>query len=510
MQRKRKYSIKKYDTSILSEKKGIFMDIPILGAFLTYFCILLAIGLIAHKKQYTSADFIMGNRSLNFWLTALSAHASDMSAWLFMAFPAAIFVGGLPQAWPAVGLFIGMLCNWQFVAKKLRTETEKYDSYTLSTYFERRFNDQSGVIRILTATMTVIFLTSYLSGGLIAMGLLFESMFGIEYHIGLSVAIFVAMSYTFSGGFITVAWTDLFQALFLLAMIILVPTVAYLHIPNGFDGIMKTAQMHNKAMAFLQDASLDTFILIVLLTFGWGLGYFGQPHIITKFMGINSASELTKSKYVGMTWQLIALLAAGAVGVVGIGFFPDDLNNSQLLFVNMVKSLFTPYFGGLILCGIIAANMSTMDSQILVCASVMSEDFYKHFLHKQASQKQLIRASRSSVVIISLVAWVLASEKNQTILEVVLYAWSGLGSAFGPLVLMSLYSKKANKYGAIAGIITGGVIAGSWHYLNGYITSYDVPSMIPGFFISLLSIIVVSRLSTKNTQEEPQYLKGKS
>lgn len=467
------------------------MNIQILAAFFVYFCILLAIGLTAHKKQRTAADFIVGNRSLNFWLTALSAHASDMSAWLFMAFPSAIFLGGLPQLWAAFGLIIGMFCNWHFVAQKLRTSTEKYDSYTLSTFFERRFNDTSGVIRVLTAAMSIIFLTSYLSAGLIAMGLLFESIFGIDYYVGLTIATVVAMTYTFSGGFITVAWTDLFQAIFLLIMILLVPAVAFSTLDKG--AIMSAATARDISFKLLPDVSAYSLLTIVFLILGWGLGYFGQPHIITKFMGLRSPQDMYKSKYLGMSWQILALAAAAAVGLVGIGFFPQGLENPQLIFMQMVQTLFTPFFGGIILCAIIAANMSTMDSQILVCASVLSEDFYKHMVRREATEKQLLRASRASVILVSVVALLLAYNKNSTVLDVVFYAWSGLGSAFGPLVLMSLYSKSINRYGAIAGIVVGGVVAGIWPMVNPYVTTLDVPSMIPGFFLSLGSIALVSK-----------------
>lgn len=470
------------------------MHTQVLAAFFVYFIVLLSIGLIAHRKQSSASDFIIGNRSLNFWLTALSAHASDMSAWLFMAFPAAIFLGGVQQVWAAFGLVIGMFCNWHFVAKKLRDSTEWYESLTLSTFFENRFNDKSGTVRILTAVMTIIFLTSYLSAGLIAMGLLLESVFGIDYYLGLTIALAVAMTYTFVGGFVTVAWTDLFQAVFLLVVILIVPVIAYMHVSGGVSSIEAIAAKNGITLTLFEEFSGSSVLTILFLMLGWGLGYFGQPHIITKFMGIKDSNEIYKSKYLGMTWQSLALLAAIAIGLVGIGFFPNGLENPELVFVNMVKTLFTPFFAGIILCAVIAANMSTMDSQILVCASVLSEDFYKHMVHRAASQKQLLLASRIAVIAISLVALAFAFDRHSTVLEVVFYAWSGLGCAFGPLVLMSLYSSHTNKYGAIAGILTGGAIAGIWPMINDKITSIEVPAMVPGFSISLLSIYVVSRL----------------
>lgn len=470
------------------------MNISILAAFVTYFTILLLVGLLAHKKQSTDKDFIVGNRSLNFWVIALSAHASDMSAWLFMAFPAAIFIGGIAQAWVALGLLAGMFLNWQLVARRLRTDTEASESYTLSTFFEKRFSDSSGTIRILTATMSIVFFAAYLSGGLMAMGLLFEKVFGIDYYIGLTVAIFVAMTYTFVGGFATVAWMDLFQAVFLLAMILLVPIVAFSHIPGGASTITEAAQAQNIPLTLFTDFSATSLMSILFLVLGWGLGYFGQPHIITKFMGIKNPDHLRKSKYIGMTWMVTALLAAAAVGIVGIGLYPTGLDNPELVFVTMVQQLFPAFFAGIVLCAVIAANMSTMDSQMLVCASVLSEDFYKRLVRPKASPKELLLASRIAVIGVGLVSLIIAFDRSSTILATVLYAWTGLGCAFGPLVLMSLYSKNANKYGAIAGIIVGGVLAGTWHLINPYITSYVVPAMIPGFFLSLLSIYVVSYL----------------
>lgn len=477
------------------------MDTYLLLPFIAYFCVLMAIGLISHHKQTSSADFIVGNRSLNFWVTALSAHASDMSSWLFMAFPAAIFLGGLSQAWIAFGLIMGMLLNWQFVAKKLRTSTEKYDSYTLSTFFEKRFKDTSGILRVLTAVVALFFLTCYVAAGLIAMGGILESMFGINFYVGLTIATIVILIYTFTGGFITVAWTDLFQALFLLSMIILVPTIAYFSLDDGFESILKAAEAKNISLAFIPDMSFDSILTILFLTFSWGLGYFGQPHIVTKFMGINNVDNMNKSKYVGMIWQLTALSAAAAVGLVAIAYYDQGLANPERVFIEMVKSLFHPLAGGFVLCGLMAASMSTIDSQILVCGSVCSEDLYKHVFKKHASPKELLRVSRLGVLLVSALSLYLALSKNTTIQEAVLYAWSGLGCAFGPLVLMSLYSKKANRYGAIAGVLVGGLVAGGWDQVNHHFTDIAIPAMIPGFALSLFSIWFVSLLTQEKELE---------
>ncbi|MCB1113216.1 MAG: sodium/proline symporter [Chlamydiia bacterium] len=466
---------------------------PLILSFFLYFLILLLIGLVSHKRQRTSADFIMGNRSLSFWLTALTAHASDMSSWLFMALPAVLFLNGVPEIWIALGLILGMFFNWQFVAEKIRNETERLNSYTLSTYFEKRFEDTSGVIRLVTAVMTLVFMAVYLASGLIAMGILLEALFGINYYLGLSVAVSVVVIYTFTGGFVTVAWTDFCQGMFLLFSILIVPTLAFEKV-GGMSKIAQVASDAGISLHLIKDFSFETFLSIFFLA-SWGLGYFGQPHIITKFMGIKHPSEIYKSKYFGMTWQILTLGAAAFCGVVGIAFFEEQVIDPQLVFVELVKALFSPLAGGFILCGIIAASMSTMDSQLLVSASVLSEDIYKHLFRKKASPKSLLRASRMSIILVAVVSLGIAFFKSATIMEVVQYAWTGLGCSFGPLVLMALYSKKTTRAGAIAGIIVGGFIAGLWPVINPWMMDRVIPSMIPGFLGSLGAIWAVSRLS---------------
>ncbi len=465
-------------------------------AFIVYFAILILIGIISHKKQSSNASFIMGNRSLSFWLTALSAHASDMSAWLFMGLPLSIYMTGLSGSWVAVGLFLGMLANWQFVSMKLRADTEKYNAYTLSSFFEGRFNDGSGIIRILTAVILIFFLIQYLAAALMAMGLLIESVFGIDYYFGLAFSLGVVVAYTFGGGFITIAWTDLFQALFLLGVIIVVPAIAFFSMGDGLASIHAIANDNPGYLNFMGNGSEVSFISLVYVALTWGLGYFGQPHIITKFMGIEKTADLRKSKYVGMTWQFLALGAAISVGLVGAAFFDYGLENPQLVFVEMVKVLFHPLVAGFILCGILAANLSTMDSQLLVAASAFSEDLYKRLFRPKASAIELVRVSRIGVVAIACVALLAAFMKTETIYAGVLYAWAGLGASFGPLVLMSLYYKKTNKFGALAGILVGGTMAMFWHLINPILTDHVIDTGVAAFFLSLISIYLVTQLTS--------------
>lgn len=476
------------------------MHTYIIIAFAVYFVLLLTIGIVFHKKQKTSSDFILGNRSLNFWLVALSAHASDMSAWLFMAYPFAIFTLGLPYAWTAVGLLTGMFLNWHFIAPKLRSMTEQYHCYTLPSFFEKRFHDYSGKLRLVSAIAMTIFLCHYLSAGFIAMGNILEFLFGINYYIGISVAILVVVIYTFIGGFTTVAWTDLFQAIFLLIVILIVPYFAYQTI-GGWHQIELMAAKKDIPLTFFSPDKMDSFVTAVSLVLGWGLGYFGMPHILTKFMGIKNTADMPKSKWLGMSWQLITLLAATAVGLIGIAFFPEGLSNPEMVFVEMVRTLFHPLVAGFMFCAIIAANMSTMDSQILVCGSIISEDLYKHYnRHRNHSDKKVLWASKLSVVGVALVGLLLAFNRSSTIADTVVYSWSGLGSAFGPVVLASLYSRKANKYGALAAIIVGTATVMLWPTLNPLLTEYEIFPMVPGFILSFLALLTVSSWTAKEEE----------
>lgn len=472
-----------------------------LFAVFLYVIVLVTIGFCAHKKSFSGKDFALGSRQLNFWVTAISAHADDMSSWLFLAFPMAIFVSGAFKLWVAIGLIGGMFFNWHIVAPRLRLETEKYDSNTLSTYFEKRFNDTSGMIRIMSAIMILFFMTYYLSSGLVATGRLFETLFQIDYYVGISVATLVIISYVMLGGFTSVAWTDFAQGIFLLCMIMLVPIVGFFHLGTASQ-IVENSNLRSASSSFFPEMTFTSLFSVFSLTFGWGLGYFGQPHILTKFMGIKDPAEMKKAKYLGISWQFLALSASAMVGFVAMGFFPEGIGNPEMVFVEMTRSLFTPFFAALIICGIFAANISTMDAQILVAATVWSEDFYKRILNRNAGENQLLLASRIGVVFFSMLAFGMACGQSDTIISIVEYAWSGLGSAFGPVVLTALYSRYVNRYGAIAGITTGGIVAAIWPTLNPLITSIQIVPLVPGFFLGLAAVYGVSWMS-KSAMEIP-------
>lgn len=457
------------------------MNLAFYSAFLLYFCIIFGIGFAVRKKNASASHMVMGGRSLNFWVTALSAQASDMSSWLFMAFPMSLMVRGLPEIWIAIGLIIGMFANWHFIAPKLRRETERYGAYTISSYFAKRYNDTRGTIRLLSAIMTLIFMTYYLSAGLISIGLLCESIFGLNYVIGVAIATCVIIGYTFVGGFVSVAWVDLFQAVFLLAVIIVVPCIAFMQI-GGIDDILATAHAAQIPMSFLPENAAE----VLYPLFGWGLGYFGMPHIITKFMGIDDPTQLTKSKYLGISWEILAFAAAACVGLIGIAYFKNGIDDPQLVFVRMAQQLFHPFPAGLLLCGVMAATISTMDSQILVSASVIAEDLYK-VAFKKASSKQEVVAFRAGVCLVALVAFWISLSRDKTIMDTVYYAWAGLGGSFAPLVIASLYSRRVTLQGAISGIVSGGAIAAIWPLVKS-----PIPAMIPAFLVGIILIFTVS------------------
>ena len=464
-----------------------------LTAILIYFSILLLIGILSYRRHLSASDFIIGGRSLNYWLTALAAHASDMSSWLFMGYPALILTGGLFKGWAAIGLITFMLLNWILVAPRIRVATERYNSLTFSSFFESRLSDTTGTIRIFTAIMSLAFYTIYISAGLVGLGLLIQTLFNIPYDIGILIGILIVVPYVFIGGYTTLAWIDLFQGLFLMCVIIFVPAYVLPKI-GGWRSLQLTIQTKHLSTSLLPDFSPKTLTLVILETLGWGLGYFGQPHIVTKFMGIRNASEIWKSTLIGMTWMVISLSAATLVGLVGIGFFANGLKDSEQVFIEMVKTTFSPFLIGFILCAVLAATINAMSSQVLVLSSSLTEDFYKRIFNKTASAKELLIVSRLGVVIVALFAFVIAYGKISTIYSLVLYAWSGLGASFGPLLLLCLYSNSINKYGAWAGILSGGTISALWPYLNNRMP-IDIPMIVPAFFISFFSILIVSKIT---------------
>jgi sodium/proline symporter len=470
----------------------MFVHLHMLIAFCIYFCALFIIGYFAYKKSKQSGDFILGKRSLNYWITALSAHASDMSGWLFMGFPAVIYANGLIECWTAIALTIGMYLNWHFIAPKLRRMTENYKSLTLPSFFQTRFNDQSGILRIVSVIFCLLYFTFYLSAGLTVFGHLFESMFGVYFNIGALFGIFVVF-YVLLGGFVSIALIDFFQGIFLMCMILLVPLVALIKL-GGLGEIITVAHAKNISLSLFPASK--TGFLAMLSAASWGFGYFGLPQILTKFMGIDNPEKISHAKRVGISWQILSITGAVSVGLIGIAFFKDGLVNNEHIFIEMVKSLFPEFFAGIILCAISAAAINVMGGQALVSASVLAEDFYKKYFfrseNKNISQdiinKRVTLVSRLCVILMCFISYIVVIYgPHNTIYKLTNYAWSGLGCSFGPLVIVSLYSRINNRWAALSGILSGGIVAGVWPYF-----CESFPAMIVGFFTSFVAIYLTN------------------
>jgi sodium/proline symporter len=457
-------------------------------AILVYFSILFTIAYFSYRRVHTASDFMLGSRSMNYWLTALATHASDMSSWLFLAYPASLLHKGLLAAWAAIGLIVCMFLNWQFIAPKIRVATEQFNSLTFSSFFESRFGDTSGRIRVFSALILIVFYTIYIAAALISLGSLLELLFDVNYTWGILLGILIVVPYVFMGGYLTLAWIDLFQGLFLLGVIIAVPWMLLSKV-GGWDGVTASMRAQHLASSLFPDFSRTTVLSIVSMALGWGLGYFGQPHIVTKFMGIKNVSDIAKSKWIGMSWMVLSLGAATVIGAVGIPFFQGKLANTEFAFVKMVQLSFHPLTIGFIFCAILAATINNMGSQVLVLSSSITEDFYKRLFRKEASSKELLLVSRLGIVFVAIAAFWIAQPRTSTIYDLVHYAWSGIGASFGPLVILALYSQKVNKYGAWAGLITGAVVTGVWPSFN---TTFS--PMLPGFAAGIAAIFLVSKL----------------
>lgn len=470
------------------------MDIAFLSLIIGYFGLMLVIGLVFYRKQKDASDFMLGSRSLNYWVTAISTHASDMSIWLFTAFPGLAYQSGLGSAfWIATGLLCGMYFTWTFIAKPLRLATEKYNSPTLASFYEKRLHDTQGTIRLLSALVTLVFYTIYISSGIVGIGRTMDIAFGIDYHTGIIGATIVICLYSMMGGFLAVAWNDFFRGMLVLGAIIGVPIAACF--ANG--GLAETFTIISQQPNFLSivpDFSLTTLGACILTALAWGLGYCGLPHTLSHFMGIDNVNDMKKARNMGIAWQAFSLAGAVFVGLTGIAYFIGaPLTQSESVFILLTRSLFSPFVAGLFLCGMLASAISAMDSQIITSASTIAEDIYKKFFKPTISGTQLLTISRLGTLLITSLALLLAFNSTKSIMNLVSLAWMGLGASFGPLTIASLYCKSLTKQGAIAGIVTGSVSAGI--FLSGLTPISSDYALIPAFIISFVCIKVISKIT---------------
>ncbi|MFC5080422.1 Sodium/proline symporter [Vibrio thalassae] len=464
--------------------------------FIAYLALMLAIGVIAYKRTANSSDYFLGGRSLGPWPAAISAGASDMSGWLLLGLPGYAYAAGIEAFWLAGGLLAGTWLNWLICAKRLRTYSITTDALTLPEYLSRRFNDNSKVVQVVSAFFILLFFLFYTSSGLVAGGKLFETVFGLDYSIAVIIGTVCVVSYTLFGGFLAVSWTDLVQGLLMAAALMIVPVIG---MQGGFGQLTSDLDAINPELLTLWDdvkgQPLSAIAIISLVA--WGLGYFGQPHILARFKAARSNKDLTTARRIAVVWSALSMLGAMLVGVVGLVYTTssggDVLADGEKIFMLLVNALFHPVVAGILLAAILAAIMSTADSQLLVSSSALAEDFYKQIINKDATSEQVVMVGRVGVILLSIIALVLAMTPDSSVLGLVSYAWAGFGAAFGPAILLSLYWSGMNRNGAIAGIVVGGVTIVVWKQLTGGI--FDIYEIVPGFILSWIAIMVVSSMT---------------
>ncbi|MBA4209401.1 MAG: sodium/proline symporter PutP [Parvibaculum sp.] len=462
-----------------------------------YLVAMLGLGVAAYRYTASLKDYILGGRQLNGGVAALSAGASDMSGWLMLGLPGAIYASGMNQDWIAVGLVAGAHLNWQYVAWRLRRYTELAgDALTLPDYFENRFADSSRMLRVASAFVILIFFTIYTSAGLVSGAILFEQVFGLDYHAALIIGTVSILSYTAIGGFLGVCWTDTVQGIMMFLALLIVPAVAISGM-GGWGASVDAAAAIVPTGFF--DAFHDTTPIGAISLMAWGLGYFGQPHILARFMALKDERDMPQAQAIGMTWMVLALYGAIATGFAGVGFFAAaPLGNPEAVFLALSQALFNPWVAGVLLAAVLAAIMSTVSSQLLVSSSAIAEDFWKRIFRKEAGERELLNAGRFSVLVISVIAMLLALDRESTVLALVAYAWAGFGAAFGPVVLFSLFWGRMTRNGALAGMVSGAATVIAWKQLSGGI--FDVYEILPGFLIASFAIVSVSLAGARPAQ----------
>ena len=470
--------------------------------FLLYILGMIVIGFVAYRYTRTLSDYILGGRRLGSFVVALSAGASDMSGWLLMGLPGAVFLWGISSAWIGIGLTIGAWCNWKWVAGRLRVYTEKAgNALTLPDYFTSRFEDDTRLLRIISALIILVFFAIYASSGVVAGAKLFESTFGVPYEYAIWLGAVATILYTLVGGFLAVSWTDTVQATLMMGALIIVPlTIVYLSggVDNSIAIIRATDPEH-------LDMFRGTSIVGVISLLAWGLGYVGQPHILARFMSASSHEALVPARRISITWMILCLSGAIAVGFFGVAYFAQHVDqatpvifNAERVFIMMAQLLFDPWIAGILLSAILAAIMSTLSCQLLVCSSALTEDFYKAFLRRDAGQKELVWIGRLTVLLVSLVAIALARDPNNSVLSLVSYAWGGFGAAFGPVIIFSLLWRRMTRNGALAGMLVGaltvliwkqGVFFGIRIVPESWQALYEI---LPGFALNCVTIVAFS------------------
>ncbi len=475
------------------------METPVLISFFAYMIVMVAIGFYFYFKTDSLSDYVLGGRGLGPGVTALSAGASDMSGWLLLGLPGMMYSDGIVGSWIAVGLIIGAYLNWHYIARPLRVFTHKLDdAITIPDYFSNRFEDKGNILRVVTALVILLFYTLYTSSGLVGGAKLFEATFGLDYSTALLVGSLIIVSYTFLGGYNAVSWTDFIQGILMMLALVVTPLVVIYHIGGVEEGLKLIESVDPSKLDLFRGSSLIGIISLL----AWGLGYFGQPHILVRFMSIRHEDEMDRAKAIGMSWMILSIVGSLAVGFFGFAYVLAegvDLQDSEKIFITLSQLLFNPWIAGFLLAAILAAIMSTIDSQLLVSSSVLTRDIYHALVRKDATNKELVWTGRATVIIIAVIAWYLSSDEDSSVLKLVAYAWAGFGAAFGPLVILSLYKRDVTRSGAIAGMVVGSLTVIIWKQLEGGL--FELYELLPGFITAWIAIVVFSRLGKPSSDD---------
>ena len=473
--------------------------VAIIAAFVLYLGVMIAIGFKTSKRTSNTQDFFLGARSTGPWITALSAEASDMSGWLLMGLPGVAYLGGMKEAfWTAIGLIAGTYLNWLFVAKRLRKYTiHAGNAITIPEFFTNRFKDKSHLLSLVSVIFIIIFFTIYAASGFVACARLFNSVFGIPYLWALALGIVVILTYTLLGGYLAVCSTDFVQGTLMFFALVITAVIGCFALGGPAAAVAKVGEFGAEFLnPFVTGPNEKFGALEIISALAWGLGYFGMPHILVRFMGLRSNHDVKVSRKIAMIWVTIAFAGALIVGAFGRAYLlPLNLaatGTQDTVFIQTIIKMFPAFIAGIFLCAILAAAMSSADSQLLVAASAFSRDIYGILLNKEASEKQLLLMSRITVIAVALAAAIIAVDPSNSIFGLVSYAWAGFGATFGPLVLLSLFWKGATRNGALAGLVSGGVVVIVWKSLSGGI--FNLYEIVPGFLACLIMSVVVSLL----------------
>ena len=492
-------------------------SIIILCTILAYMCLLIGVGVYNSRKNSSSEDFYLGGRRMGALVVAMSAEASDMSSWLLMGLPGVAYLTGIADAfWTAAGLAVGTYLNWLFTSRRLRRYSEKIDAITVPNFFAKRFHDEKNIITAISAVIIVVFFIPYVASGFAACGKLFNSLFGLDYMTGVILFAIIIVIYTIMGGFTSVATNDLIQSIVMSIALISIVTFG-VSSAGGFDAVMDNAKSLPGyfSLSAIHDAVAGTAVpysaLSAVSLFAWGIGYFGMPHILVRFMAIEDENKLVLSRRVASIWVTIAMGVAIFIGVVGLGVVKAGnmapLEDSERVIIALTDILSQNGFlaavlGGVILAGILAATMSTADSQMLVAASGVSENIVQDFFGKKLTEKQSLMVARGTILAIAAIGLFLAKDPNSSVFGIVSFAWAGMGAAFAGVMICALFWKRTTLQGALAGMVSGGAMVFIWKYgvrpMGGILDIYE---LLPAFLVSLAMIVIVS-LATKAPSQE--------